>query len=72
MTAYDPQFFAKKLLYIRRDVCKKQQLQNIDIWPNDGHFMTMTNLFRQDFQNYYQLFNDFILIFHILNLITFQ
>ena len=39
-----PNFFFQKLLYIYEDGClEKTRPQNMDIWPNDGHFMTLTN-----------------------------
>ena len=41
---YVPQFCFQKLLDKYQEGClQKIRPQNIDIWPNDGHFMTMSN-----------------------------
>ena len=52
MTAYDPQFFFTEIVrYIKiMKFAKKFRPQNIDIWPDDGHFMNVIKISAEIFK----------------------
>ena len=53
MTSYDFQYFSQNLLDIYYEGCLQNTIpQNINIWPNDGHFMTMTIFSAEIFKNF--------------------
>ena len=45
VTGYDPKFFPQNFLDIYQNGClQKTRAQNIDIWPNDGHIVTIKKI----------------------------